>query len=301
MKRITLIELEKDFEVPEMWDELTPAQVRFVFQQWSEQAHKDMRLFYSRLLDCFLLDTQKPKSGAARRWSPYSIELAQVLFSFLMQETNKGIALDYPCVENHLPYLHFKHRFLGWQSYVGADSLLGDLTFAEFDQANKELQQYATGSPDNLYRFIACLYRPVDKMEKAKGIIKPVPFDEKQLDYFAGIIKKNIGDMWKLDMIAAWYANCVRYIQEEDINIDGNTYNFGVLFKSTQSEEITENSEINNLGWYPVLYAFAEDGIFGNLKETYNTPLFDMLRLMLHKYNEGKRIKKEYEKINNKH
>ena len=298
MKRVTIIELDKEFEIPENWQELTPEQVLFIYREYYAACqHRDMNVFWSRLLDCFLFGKTKVKSGEARRWSPYSKELAEVLFGFLFRITEKGLEIDFTETKNFLPRLKVGYKPSNVHSptmvdknyFVGPKDKLANLTFDEFEKAGMYLNEYFNGDAESLYYFIACLYRPAGEK-----------FDEDLIGRNAALIKSHCKDTWKLEMIMLWYCNCIREIQTEDIYYNGNIVNFSVLFNKSKTND-DEPAIKNNLGWLPILSDFAEKGIFGNLKQTREANLYDLLALMLNQYQENKRHEKELKKIRNKH
>ena len=294
MKRVTIIELNKDFEIPESWQELTDKQVRFVFREYcAARRHKDMGVFWGRMLDCFLLAPLSPPKGGrwlatgsrrAKRWSPYSKELAEVLFSFLFRVTGKGLEIDFTETKNFLPKLK-----IGCPDFVGPKDNLSGITFEEFEKANMYLNEYFGGDAESIYHFVACLYRP--EGEK---------FDEDLIEKNAALIKSSCKEAWKLEMIMLWYCNCSRQIHTEDIYYNGNIVNFSVLFKNPEGNDDQPETK-NNLGWLPILSNFAEKGIFGNLEQTRKADLYDLLALMLNKHQENKRHEDELKKIRNKH
>jgi len=99
-----------------------------------------------------------------------------------------------------------------------------------------------------------------------------------------------------LHLIVTWYYNCINEIQTQDICFNGNIINFSCLFPQKQEKDDTPEQK-NNLGWLPVLHDFAEKGVFGNLKETKQATLYDLLALMLDQHSENEQMKKEYKKI----
>ncbi|HJE89265.1 hypothetical protein [Rikenella microfusus] len=75
-----------------------------------------------------------------------------------------------------------------------------------------------------------------------------------------------------------WMVNCIRYIQNEDVQIYSHTINFGPLFG--------RNSDAENaagIGWTGVLFSLAENRVFGTVKDVEAAGLFDVLLLL---YNE---------------
>ena len=256
MRKVTVIELEKDIEIPETWAELTPEQALFVYEQYFYAHRKiiDLHTFFSRLLDCFIFGKTKIKKRDKAQWSPFSTELARVFFDFLFNITANGLELNFTETKNFMPVLK-----LGNMEFTGRKSNLSDLTFEEFEATNMYLNEYASGDTESIYSFIACLYRPEWEV-----------FYEENLEQNAGIIKKYGKETWKFEMIMLWYCNCIREIQTEDIYYNGNIVNFSVLFKKEENEENEdkEQKQKNNLGWLPIIYDFAEKGIFGNLEQT---------------------------------
>ena len=284
MKKITIIELDREFDIPESWEEMTDEQVLFIFREYYYACKFDNSdAFISRVLDCLILGKTKISSDEFR-WSPHSKELATVLFDFLFRVTVKGYELNFNEKKNYLPKLKIRLT-----SFVGPKDNISNLTFEEFEKANMYLNEYISGDAESLYLFAACLYRP-----------KKQSFDEDLLEKNAKLIKENCREIWKLEMILLWYCNCVQEIKTEDIYFNGSIVNFSVLFNSGSSGGDAPPAK-NDLGWLAVLFDFAEKGIFGNLKQTREANLYDLLALMLDKYKENERLKKEYEKIHRKH
>lgn len=291
MVLLNIIGKSKPFSLPENWDEMTPRQTLSVFRAIERMnEHKNMKRFFGEMLDIFAFGREKKFNTL--RWSNHAIETAELVLRFITEISEKSVRFDYDNVENQLPLLKIRRRFRKTISLKGTETLLANITLEEFDHAAKELRQYALGDNERLPYFVATLYRPIDKLTGER-----VQYDEQTLTERAKAINRGVKDTSKLKYIASWFGACLRYIQESDIEIDGETFNFSILFTSDNKNE-TSLDEKNKLGWLPIVFQFAQEGTFGSYADTYKAPLFDILRLMLHKYQESQRIKKEYEKIN---
>lgn len=73
--------------------------------------------------------------------------------------------------------------------------------------------------------------------------------------------------------------NCLRYIQNEDVQVYSHTVNFSPLFgRKSGSENAT------GIGWTGVLFSLAENRAFGTVKDVEAAGLFDVLMLMFNEH-----------------
>jgi hypothetical protein len=71
--------------------------------------------------------------------------------------------------------------------------------------------------------------------------------------------------------IFLWFSSCVNYLREGKPLIDGNEIDLSILYKGGD-----ENSS-PGIGLTGLLFSLAENKVFGDLFETSNTGLYDIM------------------------
>ena len=282
-------------EVPASFDEMKPKQVQELFRMYDAISRTGLGIddFYARALNYLLGLKTSWRTVYLRhmaRWCPgiyrdkFSrivrnlILLQERLLPFLLHEEDGQVSLDYKSVIQHLPVLKIgRHRL--W----GPGDLLADVTFGEFRAAAEELGEYfKTQNERTLSRAIACLWRP-ERGDYAK-VSKSDTFDGRRAQPYNAALTDRIADTvdaaepWQRMLALLWMVNCIRYIQNEDVQIYSHTINFGLLFGRKSDAE-----NAAGIGWTGVLFSLAENRVFGTVKEVEAAGLFDVLLLL---YNE---------------
>lgn len=282
-------------EVPASYDEMKPEQVQYLFRLYDKVSHAGLGVddFHARALNYLLGLKSSWRTVYLRhmaRWCPgiyrdkfgrivrNLILLQERLLPFLLHEEDGKVSLDYKSVIQHLPVFEVGRRKL-----YGPGDLLSDVTFGEFRAAAEELGEYfKTRDERTLSRAIACLWRPerVDYAEASKSDT----FDGRRAQAYNAALTERIADTidaadpWQRMLALLWMVNCLRYIQNEDVQIYSHTVNFSPLFGHKSG---TENA--TGIGWTGVLFSLAENRVFGTVKDVEAAGLFDVLLLM---YNE---------------
>jgi len=196
-------------------------------------------------------------------------QIAKEITGFLFlpenpEQPGKKLELNFDSVLNFLPVIQVKRDL----KYRGPKDLLSDLTFGEFIEAMNNMNAYFSSKDEQqLNDFIAALYRPGD----VDGIRAPMT------EHYR-VYSKPIGKIPAAEKfcILLWFTTCIKYIKSEDLDINGSTINFSVLFPSGASG----GKKSGNIGWQSLLYGVAKEGLFGDIRATYTSKLFDVLLFM---------------------
>ncbi|MDR1542871.1 MAG: hypothetical protein LBS50_00380 [Prevotellaceae bacterium] len=284
MLKINIIGKEKQAEIPSNWQELTSEQIIFIYKEYFYLLkHGNFPLFYDRLLCKFMPQCKKKVVFFKDNKHVNASEIANIIFAYLWTYDGKNLHFTYNEIQNHLPKFSVNNK-----NFYGPKDLLFDLTFEEFQAALTAQNEFFDGDKTAIDKFLYSLYRCSDKGKRAE--YNP-DFPTEKLKIYKKIHE------WQAAMIMHWFSNCINYIQKGDIVVNGKTVNFSCLFP----KKVEEEKKKNTLGWQSIIFDFAKDGIFGNVRQTEKQKLFDILILMLDYYNKNEEMKKEYAKLNSKH
>jgi len=185
-------------------------------------------------------------------------------FLFLPEEPGKPVEINFDTVINFIP--SFKDR--SGTLYYGPGDLLNDLTFGEFLEALNNMNEYFSSKNERfLDLFISALYRPEGLHRKRSALDDHYRVHAKGISKVPGHIKLGI---------LLWFTTCVKYIKKEDLIINGQLINLKVLFPSGSGG----GKGSSGLGWTSLLYGIAKEGLFGDIRDTYKSKLFDVLLFM---------------------
>lgn len=161
----------------------------------------------------------------------------------------------------------------------GPDDALTNLTFFEYKEAYRAYTMYVNSKDEeDLNELIAILYQPrpflyrIRKRFALSNVPSRTPFTPKSsalLETRKRVVK-GFPDHIKV-AIFLWFGNCVEYVCTGKPRIDGNEIDFALLFNS-KNQPATPG-----IGLTGVLFSLAESGVFGNVLETGNTNLYDVL------------------------
>ena len=276
MNTVEIPDVGYSIEVPSCFEEMTRSQVLFTMKRlhnlqcgaisFAEFRVQMIYKFVNVKRGARSIVWERLHPEAAQERNEKIVILYEQLFDFLFKiAEDQTIIPQYDCLTNHLPTIRGLHG--------PTDGLL-DISFAEFRAAASELQLYLTTKEDlHIDRLIACLYRPRGEMQPSGRKVRG--FDIAQIDRYAPVCSKIAP--WKKQLILLWYSSCVNYIQTGEFTIDGRTISFAGLFlSSTPSAEGSQPS----LGWLSVLYDLAEKQTFGDIKQTDQTNIIDVLTLL---------------------
>lgn len=269
--------------VPGHWDEMTAGQLQYILQQ--------AFMFTSGSISYhdFMIRSFFKLAGICRNWKTLVWErmvpaevvseknanafiLAEQYCSFLLKKNEAGqLEINYDTIVNPFPRVTVKGE--EWQ---GPADLLSDLSFGAFRAAMDEMNEYFRDrDPHALLRMIACLYRPAG-----------TSFNRADLDGLSDQLRALPG--WQRLAILLWFSWCIRYIQTEDLLIEGREISLKVLFPKADEGE-GRSSGSAGLGWTGILFAIAKEGVFGTVDKTDKAGLFDVLLYLYDNYLQNKR------------
>lgn len=278
----------KTAKIPSSWDEMTPKQVQFVFKTYEECIKKNLSplefnirvLYYligiksvSQYVKISCKDPEK-----ARKISENTYYLCNSCLSFLFTEQENGEApqLSYTPIRNSLPAVRSKIGPL----LIGPADLLQDLTFGEFRHASAALNTFfKTHSIEDLNECIAYLYRRRSrKANNAGRYVRPIQAEtfEKDVKLVAAL------PSWKKNIIMCFFSGCLHYLQNNSLDIDGETVDFAKLYSGGDS-----SSKIK-FNWNDLLVQIARDNVIGNIEEVDQQPLFKIFAIMWTNHKENK-------------
>lgn len=283
-------------------DELTQKQFRYFCKLigWFQTGEINERDFKNLLM----VDLLKIRFTASMvKKHPTSIylksnlyQIAETLNSFFEDKEVNGKKvreLKLSFSRNMFPVLKpsiFSRRLYGPEPY------LTNCQFFEYVEAQQRFIAFSkTGQYSELDQMIACLWRPA----------KWFHFIQKRLPSYNGDIRqkfnKNHVEL-RAKQVAKlppevrfgcflFFKNCEENIQAGEMEISGTMISFRDLFKKSGDDE----SGIN-LGWVGVLYSLAESGVFGNIRDTSQQNLYDVMLRLYQIIKENEKIKAKYGK-----
>ena len=200
--------------------------------------------------------------------------LSETIESFVTKETIEGVenkVIDLFCIKNLIPKIG---------KYYGPDDALTNISFCEFRTWFLYYQKFCEEQKeDDLNNMIAVLYRPQIKFWKLKQIFsqkeiaKREKFTAKTNTQLLNVRAKQIGKYpYPIRYgIFLFFRACMTYLSTGKPNINGNYIDLSILYKK---EDVSTN---NSIGWIGLLYELAESRVFGNIEETDNQNLYDIL------------------------
>jgi len=304
MHTIEIAEKDKVIKLPEHWDECTEEQAAYILQQAFRVSAGiiDVNTFRVLVFSHLTGFRVTPAYHLLRRLSPGRFlesnamvyQLAEQLCAWPFAEAPKTdqdetprLELSLDTVKNLFPVIK-----AGGNTLFGPADLLADLTFSEFRSALREMDAHleyakdpdtAQEAMDTLNRFMAVLYRPAVGRDGQRARYQP-----DDLHKYAHLAKSI--PLWQKNTTLLWFTYCIRYIQTEDINIDGQVINLSVLFPKSTGGNGTGKKGI---GWAGLLYDIAKEGPFGDAEKTDNVGLFDILLYMYKNHLDNKEMERK--------
>lgn len=290
MHTLEIPEANKKIELPSSWNECTTDQVMDIVSEAFLVMNGDQKIEdFSRRTFCRLTGLKssvsyqfKRRLGTTYRQDEMLCILAAqlCLWPFRVKKENgqKMYEFQFDTIVNF-----FREIPTGKQILYGPEDLLQDITFSEFRWANNYFKEHDScnkennfeGAMESLDQFVACLYRPGIKGKRS-------PFDHGSINETLPLIEKV--PYIKKFCILLWYSYCVQVIQTTPLMIQGIEIDFSILFpKPTKAELLGLEKRKQGLGWQGTLFDIAESGVFGNIEQTEQTPLFTVLVYMYKK------------------
>ncbi len=294
MTEIEIYGSGKKVSIPSSWSEMTPEQVRFVFRTYDSCLHHgasplefNIKVLYhfigirrtwrNTVLEALFPDRLKKISENIYR-------LCEECLVFLFTKIEDGdthVRLSYDAVSNSLPEVRGR---IG-QPLIGPADLLQDLTFSEFRHAASAMNAFfRTMNVADLDECLAILYRKRSrKPNRAGRYVRDI--DNRTMAKDIRRISKL--PVWQKNLIMMWFANCLKYLQEGGVNIDGEEIDMSLMFSGDK-----ENSSELSFTWNDLLVQIARDQSIGNIERVDEEPLFSIFSLMWSNYKENRRNEK---------
>lgn len=304
MHKIEIPDRSKTITIPENWDECTPDQLTYILQRSYQVLAGVIDLNTFRILIFARLTGLQvgARYYFIRRTAPDGHNEINAIVYQLAEQLCGWPFSEAPKQEDAQPTQHelnintVKNLFptikAGGITFHGPADLLSNLTFAEFRAALREMDAHieaardpesAAEALDHLNRFMAVLYRP----EKGKPR-RRVPFDPEDHHTYAYLAR--VIPLWQKNTTLLWFSYCIKYIQSEDIIIDGQIINLSVLFPKSSSGNGTERKGV---GWAGLLFDIAKDGPFGKTDKTDQAGLFDVLLYLYKNHLDNKEMERK--------
>ena len=200
--------------------------------------------------------------------------ISETLDSFCITKTEQNkehLELDLSNTRNLLPKVGKLH---------GPADALTDLSFFEYIEAHHAFlacSADATGSipVENIDRLIAILYRPKRRFLFFKKL-SPLWNGQSREKYNEHTVEGRMLKVSRLPLevkigILIWYRACEEFLQTGVIGIGLSQIDFSLLYQET------DKAEQNDTGLIGVLYTLAESGVFGSVKQTAESNLYDVI------------------------
>lgn len=287
MHTLEIPDRNKIIEIPSHWDECTEDEAKFILRlSFSLLAKKiDLVEYYVRVF-CYLTGLEpssyyyyKTQLNDAEDINSKLFILAEKLCSWPFKDSDNGLEFNFNSVRNFF----YKIEIQG-VSLIGPNDLISNLSLSQFRMAIREMNEYIRSMKESedievahsyLDKFISILYQK--EGEK---------FDTE--DPFRNIEIINTIPMWMKQSILMFFTSCLKYIQTEDVLIDGNVINLSPLFPKSSSDSN------KGIGWAGILFDIASDGLFGDVSSTDSTGIFDIFTYLYKKHQDNKELEKKY-------
>ena len=278
--------------LPDVWDELTEADLRELLKMRQQMIDKrmpltidDVRIETARML----LKNRGVKTQVNNK--QYLVLLSQVAdsLSWLWQEQDGGLSLVYRSTINLLPKVQ-RGTGKNHQEWLGPLSHGEDLTFGEFRMAAAVVRNYEQHpSVRDLNVLAGLLYRPeASEQMKHEQQLRRWPYDWDDFEQ-----KERRGEQmkrWQVWGIYAWFAYFCEYLTTGIFIIDGQETCFAPLFKK---EESGGGSQESGGGLSQICLTLAETHVFGTARDVDRTPLLTVMQKLLMDYRTLQNLKKK--------
>jgi len=285
MHTIEVAQTKSKTEIASSFEEFTTDQFLYVLSQLLllENGEISMDAFYTHILLHLMGIEYTPKIyEQEKRMRPEELEskycniyqLHELLDFIFIDELNKKLKkkvkmFAYRSVKNIFPEIGPEHKKL-----YGPKDAITDISFGEYLFACENFEKYSA-KKDILFlnMLVACLYRPErENYEVAKTSIS---FDGHRREEFNKHLAEqradSLNDMPLVNKYAIylWFANCLKFVHEGTITVEGNTVDLSKIYG--------KGGKKDDLGRAGTLYRIAEEGTFGPIDNVYKTGLYDIL------------------------
>ncbi len=169
-------------------------------------------------------------------------------------------------------------------NYYGPESCFENLTYCEYRTARGFFKAFAQeNKEDDLNHLVAVLYRPtkilwcIRKYFGSSDGEKRIPFKAKSNPIYLlrRVIRISRFPYHLRYAVFIYFSACEDYLKTGKPKVDGNELDFSKLYMKEE-----DGSTKADVGLVGLLYSLTETGVFGNIEQTDNTNLWDiMIRL----------------------
>ncbi len=267
---------QKNIDFPDCWEEVKPL-------EWIHLLKSRYKLMIKPGID--LLDVKREWCAYVLRNRGYRFKvktddmllvngLADTLdWMWKVDEDSGEIILVYDSTVNLIPE---------WTVLRGPLSHGADLTFGEFRHAVALMNTYnETKEEVHLRALCGTLYRSSGKkVGKADfdGCYRE-EFHPGRMDLY--ITRVRMMPEWVMWGIYAWFAYFCQYLIEGIFIIEGKEICFAPVFERKRKDDSGTGSINQDLGMHTILFSVAESGIFGNVADTDNELLLQVMMKLL--------------------
>jgi hypothetical protein len=255
-----------------------------------------MKLKHRKIVLEFLNNTRREKELDEIAANVFGL---QHLVDFLFEE--KTIVNDYgQSINQFSPAKSLRNFLPEYDGLHGPMDAFMDLVVVEYTHAITSFMAYSkTGDIAHLDELIAILYRPS----------RSFMYFKRRKPEFDGLRRVNFNEnsyMHRIKQVAAWpfevkyavylyFLACEEHMKTGEIEIAGTRIDLSVMYKDLGEEQ----TDSDGLGLTGIMFKVAETGVFGTMKETAHTNIYDFfLKLYQNRkeYMEYKSKQKKHDK-----
>lgn len=279
MHSIEIPKLNIKMELPSEVSELTPGQFRsFVHYHLLLKIGKlSYEQFRIALLNAFV-EFKEPLKKLSRQEKDnvYSeiyrlSELMNSFFTVIKENGEDKTEINISFIRNLIPVI-----FTPAGPLHGPADGLTDISFFEYIDAHNHYIDYInSASEESLNSLVAVLYRP--QIPDYENASLQEDFDgSRRVKYNPNVVELRSRDIGKLPFVERYgiflyFHGCEQFLRNGEIPLGGNTIRFSTLYESSPGQSGDDT------GLVGVLYTLAESHVFGNVKETANANLYDVM------------------------
>ena len=200
-------------------------------------------------------------------------ELLDFLFEKKEVDGKEKLTINLNFIKNHIPTIHAGRKLFG------PSDALQNITFIEFIDAHKYFVDYIqTQDQAHLNSMIAVLYRRkrhfhfiLKRLPNYNGQIR-IKYNENTVDRRSYRIAKL--PFYKRYAIFLIFSACNDFLKKGELQINGNPIKLSILYEKDPDDQ---QGDDDGLGMAGVLFKLAETNVFGNIGETAEQNLYDVL------------------------
>jgi hypothetical protein len=289
MHTIEIPDIEFKVEIPSEVSELDPEQASFVMEQilLLQSGKIAIDQFRINLISFFLnlkmsgkyvyFRNKKNKTVQEKQFidsvNENVFRISETMESFFIAGDDKhSLVFNYDTVKNLIPQIG---------KYYGPAAALTDCTFYEYKEPHIRFVEFCKGHDEQkLNELVAVLYRPKRLLN---FLLKYLPGHDGQMRrklipktnprYFEKRVRKIAKVPYNIRFaVYMYFQKCEEYLYTGKPEIDGQEIDLGVLYQGAKSSKGKPD-----IGLTGIMYSLAETNVFGNIEETANTNLYDIL------------------------